>query len=193
MWQRPVEKVGVSFCRNTEKAWPESFSKYHSGLYRGGGPWLGPWRIGKSYAAAKSLLSCPTLCGPIDGSPPGSPIPETLQARTLEWVAISFSSAWRWKVKVKLLSRVWLLATPWTVAHQAPPSMGFSRQEYWSGVQLPSLVYSVYYIIYNYIYIVIYIYIYVIKNMMFKARHFHNGYQALPGISRPGEVAVLKI
>ena len=56
----------------------------------------------------------------------------------LEWVAISFSNAWKWKVKVKLLSHVWLLATPWTAAHQAPPSMGFSRQEYWSGVPLPS-------------------------------------------------------
>jgi len=75
---------------------------------------------------------------PTDGSPPGSPVPGILQARTLEWVAISFSSAWKWKVKVKLLSRVWLLVTPWTVAHQAPPSMGFSRQEYWSGVPLPS-------------------------------------------------------
>ena len=70
---------------------------------------------------------------PIDGSPPGSPVPGTLQARTLEWVAISFSSAWRWKEKVKSLSRVRLLATPWTAAHQAPPSMGFSRREYWSG------------------------------------------------------------
>ena len=89
-------------------------------------------------AAAKSLQSCPTLCGPIDGSPPGSPVPGILQARTLEWVAISFSSAWKWKVKVKLLSRVRLLATPWTAACQAPPSMGFSRQEYWSGVPLPS-------------------------------------------------------
>ena len=84
-------------------------------------------------AAAKSLQSCPTLCDPIDGSPPGSPVPEILQARTLEWVAISFSYAWKWKVKVKLLSLVWLLATPWTAAYQAPPSMGFSRQEYWSG------------------------------------------------------------
>ena len=91
-------------------------------------------------AAAKSLQSCPTLCDPIDGSPPGSPVPGILQARTLEWVAISFSSAWKWKVKVKSLSRVWLLATPWTTAYQAPPSMGFSRQEYWSGVPLPSLV-----------------------------------------------------
>ena len=87
-------------------------------------------------AAAKSLQSCPTLCDPIDGSPPGSPVPGILPARTLEWVAISFSSVWKWKVKVKSLSRVWLLATPWTVAHQAPLSMGFSRQEYWSGVPL---------------------------------------------------------
>ena len=89
-------------------------------------------------AAAKSPQSCPTLCDPTDGSPPGSPIPGILQARTLEWVAISFSNAWKWKLKVKSISRVWLLATPWTVAHQAPPSMGFSRQEYWSGVPLPS-------------------------------------------------------
>ena len=85
-------------------------------------------------AAAKSLQSCPTLRDPIDGSPPGSPVPGILQARTLEWVAISFSNAWKWKVKGKLLSRVCLLATPWTAAHQAPPSVGFSRQEYWSGV-----------------------------------------------------------
>ena len=90
-------------------------------------------------AAAKSLQSCPTLCDPIDGSPPGSPIPGILQARTLEWVAISFSYAWKWKVQVKLLSHVRLLATTWTAAYQAPPSMGFSRQEYWSGVPLPSL------------------------------------------------------
>ena len=89
---------------------------------------------------AKSLQSCPTLCDPIDGSPPGSPIPGILQARTLEWVAISFSSAWKWKVKVKLLSRVWFAVTPWTTAHRAPPSMGFSRQEYLNGVPLPSLV-----------------------------------------------------
>jgi len=86
----------------------------------------------------KSLQSCPTLWDPTDRSPPGSPVPGILQARILEWVAISFSSAWKWKVKVKLLSRVQLLATPWTAAHQAPPSMGFSRQEYWSGVPLPS-------------------------------------------------------
>ena len=89
-------------------------------------------------AAAKSLQSCQTLCDPIDGSPPGSPIPGILQARTLEWVAISFSNAWKWKVKVKSLSHVWLLATPWTAAYQALPSIGFSRQEYWSGVPLLS-------------------------------------------------------
>ena len=88
---------------------------------------------------SKSLQSCPTLWDPIDSSPPGSPIPGILQARTLEWVAISFSNAWKGKVKVKPLSRVWLLATPWTTAHQAPPSMEFSRQKYWSGVPLPSL------------------------------------------------------
>ena len=89
-------------------------------------------------AAAKSPQSCPTLCDPIDGSPPGSPVPGIFQARTLEWVAISFSNAWKWKVKLQLLSRVRLLATPWTTAYQAPPSMGFSRQEYWSGVPFPS-------------------------------------------------------
>ena len=80
------------------------------------------------------LQSCPTLCDPIDGSPPGSLVPWILQARTLEWVAISFSYAWKWKVKGKSLSRVRLFTTPWTAAHQAPPSMGFSRQKYWSGV-----------------------------------------------------------
>ena len=85
---------------------------------------------------AKSLQSCPTLCDPIDGSPPGSSVHGILQARTLEWVAISSSNVWKWKFKVKSLSRVQLLATPWTAAYQAPPSMGFSRQEYWSGVPL---------------------------------------------------------
>ena len=87
-----------------------------------------------SAAAAKSLQLCPTLCDPIDGSLPGPAVPGILQARTLEWVAISSSNAWKWKVKVKSLSHVRLLATPWTAAYQAPPSMGFSRQEYWSGV-----------------------------------------------------------
>ena len=89
-------------------------------------------------AAAKLLQSCPTLCNPVDCSPPGSPVPGILQARTLEWVAISFSNAWKWKVKVKSLSPIRLFATPWTAAYQAPPSMGFSRQEYWSGVPSPS-------------------------------------------------------
>ena len=85
-----------------------------------------------------SRLSRVRLCDPIDSSPPGSTIPGILQARTLEWVAISFSNAWKWKVKVKSLSHVRLLATPWIAAYQAPPSMRFSRQEHWSGVPLPS-------------------------------------------------------
>ena len=89
-------------------------------------------------AAGKSLQLCSTLCDPRDGSPPGSPIPGILQARILEWVAISFSNAWKWKVKVKSLSRAWLLATPWTAAYQAPPPTGFSRQKYWSEMPLPS-------------------------------------------------------
>ena len=82
-----------------------------------------------------------TLCDPRGGSLPGSPVPGILQARTLEWVAISFSNAWEWKVKVKSLSHVQLFATPWTAAHQAPPSMGFSRQEYWSRLPFPSYIY----------------------------------------------------
>ena len=89
-------------------------------------------------AAVKSLQSCLTLCDPIDGSPWGYPVPGILQARTLEWVAISFSNTWKWKVKVKSLSCVRLLAAPWTEAHQAPPSMGFSRQEYWNRFPFPT-------------------------------------------------------
>ena len=100
---------------------------------------LGIAEVFTATAAAKSLQSCPTLCHPIDGSPPGYPVPGILQTRTLEWVAISFSSAGKWKVKVQSLSRVRLLVTSWTAAHQAPLSVGFSRQEYWSGVPLPSL------------------------------------------------------
>ena len=92
-----------------------------------------------SDTAGKSLQACPTLCDPTDGSPLGFPVPGILQARTLEWVAISFSNAGKWKVKVKSLSHVWLFVTPWTAAYQAPPSMGFSRQEYWSGVPLISM------------------------------------------------------
>ena len=96
------------------------------------------WRCNTLAAAAKSLQSCPTLCDPIDGSPPGSPVPGILHARTLQRVAIFFSNAWKWKVKVKSLSHFRLLVTAWTAAHQAPPSMGFSRQEYRSGLPLPS-------------------------------------------------------
>ena len=110
--------------------------------------WLGEWTTTKGYilspclfnfyaeyiilfmlgaaATAKSLQSCPTLCDPIDGSPPGSSVPRILQARLQEWVAISSSNAWKWKVKVKSLSGVWLLATPWTATYQAPPPMGFA-------------------------------------------------------------------
>ena len=90
-------------------------------------------------AAAKLLQVCPTLRNPMDCSPPGSPVPGILQATTLEWVAISFSNAWKWKVKGKSLSRVRPLATPWTAAYEAPPPMGFSRQEYWNGMPSPSL------------------------------------------------------
>ena len=97
---------------------------------------ISQWNINNN--VPKSLQSRPTLCDPIDGSPPGSPVPGILQARTLEWVAISFSNACKWKVKVKSLSHVWLFATPWTAAYQAPAPKGFSRQEYCSGLPLPS-------------------------------------------------------
>ena len=102
-------------------------------------------------AAAKSLQSCPTLRDPIDGSPPGPAVPGILQARTLAWVAISSFNAWKWKVKMKSLSHVRLLATPWTAAYQAPLSMGFSKQEYLSGVPLPSPIYVIHVYIYMYI------------------------------------------
>ena len=95
-------------------------------------------QIAAAAAAAKSLQSRLTLCDPIDNSPPGSSVPGILEARTLGWVAVSFSNSWKWKVKVKVLSHVRLVVTPWTAAHQAPPSMGFPRQEYWSGLPLPS-------------------------------------------------------
>ena len=106
--------------------------------YWSGMPSPSLWNPHAAAAAAKSLQSCLTLCNPIHSSPPGSAIPGILQTRTLEWVAISFSDAWKWKVKVKSLSRVWLFTIPWTAALQAPPSMGFSRQEYWSGLPLLS-------------------------------------------------------
>ena len=121
-WIHPVGRVGLLNLRVSQIS-PMGWKGHPSGA---------------AAAAAKSLQSCLTLCDPIDGSPPGSPVLGILQARTLEWVAISFSNAWKWKVKVKSLSRVQLLATPWTAAYQASLSMGFSRQEYWSGVPLPS-------------------------------------------------------
>ena len=89
-------------------------------------------------AAAKSLQSCPTLCDPIDGSPPGSPHPWDSPDKNTG-VGCHLLLQCR-KVKVKSLSRVRLFATPWTAAYQAPLSMGFSRQEYWSGVPSPSPV-----------------------------------------------------
>ena len=92
----------------------------------------------KVKSESEVIQSCLTLCDGMDYSPPGSPVPEICQARALEWGAIAFSNAWKWKVKVKLLSHVWLFSTPWTAAHQVPPSMGCSRQEYWSAVHLPS-------------------------------------------------------
>ena len=133
---------------------------------RWGGEWLSPWVAGPHLplrsawkqkihlpgdpfragylwsrplltATAKLLQSCLTLCNPTDGSPPGSAVPGILQARTLEWVAISFSNAWKWKWSRSVSVR--LFVTLWTTAYQAPPSMGFSRQEYCSGLPLPSL------------------------------------------------------
>ena len=83
--------------------------------------------------------SCLTLSDPMDCSPPGSSVHGIFQTRVLEWGAIAFSNAWKWKVKMKSLSHIRLLATPWTAAYQGPLSMGFSRQEYWSGVSLPFL------------------------------------------------------
>ena len=121
--------LAFSICQSKSKAFVFLF------LHISYSSFQQPFEVG--IAAAKSLQSCPTLCYPIDGSPPGSPVPGILQARILEWVAISFST-WKWKVKVKSLSCVQLLVTPWTAAYQAPPPMGFTRQEYWSGVPLPS-------------------------------------------------------
>ena len=126
--------IQYSLINHNEKEYEKEYVYTHTHIY-----------ITESLCCtAKSLQSCPTLCDPIDGSPPGSPVPGVLQARTLERVAISFSNAWKWKVKVKSLSRVRLFMIPWTAAYQAPPSMGFSRQEYWSRVPLPSptLLYS---------------------------------------------------
>ena len=127
-----------------DKVTMDSLAHVHLGACMGTGDTLEQmnfrsWLKAAAVAAAAALLqSCPTLCNPIDSSPPGAAVPGILQGRILEWVAISFSNAWKWKVKMKLLSHVWSSATPWTAAYQAPPSMGFSRQENWSGVPLPS-------------------------------------------------------
>ena len=133
---RTLDWVAIPFFRRS--SWPSDQTWVSCIASRFNTIWATREAQSRYAAAAESLQSCPTLCDPIDGSPPGCPIPGILQARTLEWVAISFSSAWKWKVKVKSLSHVWPSATPWTAAYQAPPSMGFSRQEYWSGVPLPS-------------------------------------------------------
>ena len=120
---------GPLSCKESDMTWQLNDNKdisYKDKVYKGK-------NAATAVTAAESLQSCPTLCDPIDGSPSGSPVPGILQARTLEWVAISFSNAWKWKVKVKSLSCVRPSATSWTAAFQAPPSMRFSRQEYWSG------------------------------------------------------------
>ena len=148
-WCHPAISSSVIPFSSCPQSLPASESFPMSQFFTWGGPSTGVSALASFlpknsqdwspfFAAAKSLQSCPTLCDPIDGSPPGSPVPGILQARTLEWVAISFSNAWKWKMKVKSPSRVQLSATPWTAAYQAPPSMGVSRQEYWSGVPLPS-------------------------------------------------------
>ena len=124
--------ITVSYnCLNWQKFCPWAFFFFPEAF------WFSDSDDGKLLATAKSLQSYPTLCDPRQ-QPTRLPVPGILQARTLEWVAISFSNAWKWKTKVKSLSRVWLLVAPWTAAYQAPPSMGFSRQEYWSGLPLPS-------------------------------------------------------
>ena len=134
-----LEWVGISSSRGS--FWPRArtrISRAAGRFFTTESPWKPKNHAAAAAAAAKSLHSCLTLCDPIDSRPLGSSVPGILQAKTLEWVAISFSNAWKWNVKVKSLSSVRLFATPWTAAHQAPPSMGFSRQEYWSGVPLHS-------------------------------------------------------
>ena len=125
-WNSPGQNTGVGSHSLLQGIFLTQVSRIAGGFFTS-------WAAA---AAAKSLQLCLTLCDPIDGSPPGPAILGILQARTLEWVAISFSSAWKWNVKVKLLSHARLFTIPWPAAYQAPPSMGFSRQEYWSGVPL---------------------------------------------------------
>jgi len=132
----PLRKSASSSLWRVLCLWKISFVFRHFSIQKAKSLLL---RVSETAAAAAKLLqSCPTLCDPIDGSPPGCPVPGILQARTLEWVATSVSNAWKWKLKVKSLSCVRLSATPWTAAHQALPSMGFSRQEYWGRLPLPS-------------------------------------------------------
>ena len=149
-WRPPILVRAVLFSQSADSSTNLFWKHAHrhtqkSGYYQLSGYFLtqSSWHIKLTITqsiavAAKTLQLCLTLCDSLDGSPPGSPVPGILQARTLEWVAISFSNAWKWKVKVKSLNRVRPSATPWTAAHQASPFMGFSRQEYWSGVPLPS-------------------------------------------------------
>ena len=143
-WEDPLEKEGLPTPAFWAGEFPGLYSCKESDTTE---------RLSLSFTLYMllSYFSCVQLCEtPIDGSlPSGSPVPGILQARTLEWIAISSSNAWKWKVKLKLLSRVWLIATPWTAAHQVPLPKGFSRQEYWSGMPLPSLIY-IYISIYRY-------------------------------------------
>ena len=131
----------MGWGRSEKTEWNFILSRFYTGVAKGTDSGTRPPRFEsqQAAAAAKSLQSCPNLWDTTDSSPPGSAVPGILQARTLEWVAISFPNAWKWKVKVKSLSHVPLFETPWTTAYQAPPSMGFSRQEYWSGLPLPFL------------------------------------------------------
>ena len=132
---RILKWVAIPFSRESSQARNQTRVSYIAGRF------FTNWAMREALCnllAAKSLQLYLTLCDPIDGSPPGSPVPGILQARTLEWVAISFSNAWKWKVKVKSLSRVQPSVTAWTAAFQAPPSMRLSRQENRSGVPLPS-------------------------------------------------------
>ena len=137
-WEDPLEKAVTihSSILAREISWTEKPGGLQSMGLKKSQIWVSTKQQQYVYAAAKSLQLCPTLWDPIYNSPPGSPVPGILQAGILEWVAISFSNAWQWKVKVKSLSHVQPSATPWTAAYQAPPPMGFSRQEYWSGLPL---------------------------------------------------------